>query len=289
VTVADEVKAKISGVRTRRIARTILAWRTDSGQDQGEVAKAVGWSTAKQSRLETGKLPVTPADAMTLALHFGRPAEERDALFRDAQTAQSPRWLDQISTEAFAADVREYVALEAEASALLMFKIDVMPGLFQTEDYARAVEATGSAIGNVRHEDRVRARIRRQARLQDESPLSVRCVLTEAVLRVQVGGRETWLGQLHRIADLMELPNVDLRLVRSESGAYPAMGYPFSVLRFEDGEPDIGYIELLRAGVYLEQEGEVEPYVDLFEKLWVAAEDPSGSRGLLREIIEVAA
>ena len=286
---ADEVKVRQSGVRARRIARTILGWRTDSGQDQGAVAKAVGWSTAKQSRIETAKLPLTPADVMTLALHFGRPADERDALFRDAQAAQSYRWLDQISTEAFAADVREYVALEAEASHLLIFKIDVVPGLFQTEDYARAIESMGSAAGDVRHEDRVQARIRRQARLQDESALSVRCVLTEAVLRIQVGGRETWLGQLQRIADLMELPNVDLRFVRSKSGAYPAMGYPFSILRFEDGEPDIGYIELLRAGVYLEQEGEVEPYVDLFETLWASAEDPSGSRGLLMEIIGAAA
>ncbi len=286
---ADEVKVKIPGVRMRRIARMILAWRIDSGQDQGEVAKSVGWSTAKQSRLETAKLPVSPADVMTLALHFGRPADERDALFRDAQAAQSPRWLDQISAEAFAADVREYVALEAEASALLIFKIDVVPGLFQSEDYARAVESMGSAVGYVRHEDRVQARIRRQARLQDESALSVRCVLTEAVLRLQVGGRETWLGQLRRIAELMESPNVDLRFVRSESGAYPAMGCPFSILRFEDDEPDIGYIELLRAGVYLEQEGEVEPYVDLFEKLWTSAEDPSGSHGLLMEIIEEAA
>ncbi|MEU8637677.1 helix-turn-helix transcriptional regulator [Amycolatopsis sp. NPDC048633] len=285
---ADEVKTKTAGVRMRRIARTILAWRTATGQDQMEVAKAVGWSTAKQSRIETAKLPITPADVMTLALHFGRPADERDALFRDAQAAQSSRWLDQISAEAFAADVREYVALESEASEARIFKIDVVPGLFQTEDYARAISKLGSAPDDERREERVQARIRRQARLQDEAPLGVRCVLTEAVLRLQVGGHEAWLGQLRRIADLMELPNVDIRFLKSGNGAYRAMGYPFTVLSFDDAEPDIGYIELLRAGVYLEQEAEVQPYVEAFEELWTSAEEPAGSRGLLMEIIGAA-
>ncbi|UZF73859.1 helix-turn-helix domain-containing protein [Amycolatopsis mediterranei] len=285
---ADETKAKTAGVRMRRIARTILAWRTASGQDQMEVAKAVGWSNAKQSRIETAKLPITPADVMTLALHFGRPAEERDALFRDAQAAQSSRWLDQISAEAFAADVREYVALESEASEARIFKIDVVPGLFQTEDYARAISMLGSAPDDERREERVQARIRRQARLQDEAPLRVRCVLTEAVLRLQVGGREAWLEQLRRIADLMEVPNVDIRFLKSENGAYRAMGYPFTVLSFDDSEPDIGYIELLRAGVYLEQDTEVQPYVEAFEELWTSAEEPAESRELLTEIIGAA-
>lgn len=285
---ADEIKVKAAGVRMRRIARTILTWRTESGQDQMEVAKAVGWSNAKQSRIERAKLPITPADVMTLALHFGRPAEERDALFRDAQAAQSSSWLDQISAEAFAADVREYVALESEASEARIFKIDVVPGLFQTEGYARAISMLGSAPDDERREEQVQARIRRQARLQDEEPLRVRCVLTEAVLRLQVGGREVWIEQLMRIAELMGLPNVDIRLLKSEHGAYRAMGYPFTVLSFDDSEPDIGYIELLRAGVYLEQEAEVQPYVEAFEELWTSAEEPAGSRELLMEIIGAA-
>ncbi|EOD68644.1 helix-turn-helix domain-containing protein [Amycolatopsis vancoresmycina] len=284
----DEVKAKTSGVRMRRIARTIAAWRLESGQDQVEVAKAVGWSNAKQSRIETAKLPITPADVMTLALHFSRPPDERDALFRDAQTAHSSRWLEQISADAFAADVREYVALESEASEVRIFKIDVVPGLLQTEDYARAISKLGSAPDDEQFEGRVQARIRRQARLQDEAPLGVRCVLTEAVLRIQVGGRETWLGQLRRIAELMELPNVDIRFLKSENGAYRAMGYPFSVLGFDDNEPDIGYIELLYAGVYLEQKAEVQPYVEAFDELWMSAEEPDGSRELLMEIIGAA-
>ncbi|WP_240522028.1 helix-turn-helix domain-containing protein [Amycolatopsis vastitatis] len=285
---ADEVKAKTPGVRMRRIARTILAWRIESGQDQVEVAKAVGWSNAKQSRIETAKLAVTPVDVMTLALHFGRPADERDALFRDAQTAQSSRWVEQISADAFAADVRDYVALEAEASGVRIFKIDVVPGLFQTEGYARAISKLGSAPDDDQYEERVQARIRRQARLQDEAPLGVRCVLTEAVLRLQVGGREAWLEQLRRIAELMELPNVDIRFLKSANGAYRAMGYPFSVLGFEDNEPDIGYIELLGTGVYLEKTAEVQPYVEAFEELWTSAEEPDGSRELLREIIGAA-
>ncbi|MET8847485.1 helix-turn-helix transcriptional regulator [Amycolatopsis sp. NPDC004625] len=283
----DEVKAKTSGVRMRRIARTIAAWRLESGQDQVEVARAVGWSNAKQSRIETAKLPITPADVMTLALHFGRPPDERDALFRDAQTAHSSRWLEQISADAFAADVREYVALESEASEVRIFKIDVVPGLLQTADYARVIDTTVASDGGL-SEERVQARIRRQARLTDDSPLAVRCVLTEAVLRIQVGGRETWLGQLRRIAELMELPNVDIRFLKSERGAYYAMGYPFSILSFDDNEPEIGYIELLRTGVYLEQEAEVRPYVDAFGRLWEAAEDADGSRALLLGIIGAA-
>jgi transcriptional regulator with XRE-family HTH domain len=273
----------------RRIARTLLAWRTESGQTLADVAKAVGWSVSKQSRLETVKLPVMPADVMTLALHFGRSPEEREALFRDAQTAQSPRWLDQISADAFAADVREYVSLEAEAGEVRIFKIDVVPGLFQTMDYARAIETASLSVGGEGNgnvlEDRVRARIQRQARLRDEVPLRGRAVLAEAVLRIQVGGTAVWRGQLQKIAELMALPNLDIRFLRSENGAYAAMGYPFNILSFDDDEPDVGYIELLGKGVYLEQEPEVRPYVQAFDELWESAASPEESSDLLAGIV----
>ncbi|WP_326950915.1 helix-turn-helix domain-containing protein [Amycolatopsis sp. NBC_01307] len=285
---SDEVKPKPSGVRMRRIARTILTWRKESGQDQQEVANAVGWSNAKQSRIEGAKLPATPADVMTLALHFGRSVEEREALFRDAQTVGSARWLEQVSDEAFAADVREYVALEAEAAEVRIFKVDVMPGLFQTADYARAIEDLISKAGDGPREDRVRARIQRQGRVQDGTTLRVRCALTEAVLRIEVGGRATWLGQLRRIVELMGLPNVDIRVIKSASGAYRAMGYPFSILGFAANEPDIGYVELLGTGIYLEQEAEIEPYAEAFDELWETAEGSDESRDLLSEIIGAA-
>ncbi|MEW2507893.1 helix-turn-helix transcriptional regulator [Amycolatopsis sp. NPDC047767] len=289
---ADEAKP-VPNIRTRRIAQAIAAWREESGQTLEEVASGAGWSKSKQSRLENAAGPITPVDVVTLAMHFRRPVKERESLFQDAQTAQTKQWWDQISADAFAADVRSYVALEAEAEEVRTFKIDVIPGLFQTESYARAMEyaalfpedqdADGVAAAV---EERVGARIQRQSRLTDDTPLRVRAILAEAALRNQVGGTEVWREQLQRLAELMTLPNVEIRFQRPEDGAYLAMGQPFSLLTFAKGVSEVGYVELRRVGVYLEKDAEVREQIRTFDVMWESAAGPDASAKLLAGIIE---
>ena len=288
----EEPRPGTPSVRVRRLARTLAGWRAESGQTLEEVAKGVGWSRSKQSRIESAAAPIVPVDVLALAMYFERPGQEREVSFQEARVAAAPHWWDRAPVDAFFPDVRDYIALEAEAAEVHTYKVDVVPGLFQTEDYARAVEAAsffaderGDEGWDEIREHRVRARLQRQDRLAEEVPLEVRAVLAEAALHVRVGGEKTWRGQLERLAELMALPNVELRILKNTSGAHPAMGYPFTLLRFDGDESDVCYVELLRSGLYLEREAELRPYRLAFGEVWERAAGQAESRELVEALI----
>ena len=271
-------------VRMRRIARTLLKWRESRDLNGADVAKQAGWSGSKQSRLENATQPIQPADVVTLALIYGIPAEERDAVFNSCLGAQKQGWWDAVTTDALVEDFVGYVELEAEAATVHAFTIDLIPGLLQTENYAAAISDAylPRASAEVKRE-RVKARSLRQDRLTDENPIQVCAVLTEGALRTRVGSPEVMRQQLERLVELSKLPNVDLRVIPA-AGAYPAMGTPFHILSFASGYPDIGYVDLLGKGVYLEEPEEVEPYRDNFAGLQEVAWSARKSRTLIADI-----
>jgi transcriptional regulator with XRE-family HTH domain len=272
-------------IRLRRTARTLREWREPTGWQSGEVAAKAGWSTAKQSRLENATQPITPADVMTLALLYDIAEPVRDKTFKATLAAQERGWWEQIEKEALAADVLSYVELESEASKVLVFKIDLIPGLLQTSEYAGAIARTAlPAVSDEVVQHRVDARIRRQARIEDGAPLPVAAVVTEAALRLLVGGSGVMRRQLGRLVSLSTLPTIDLRVIAAESGAYPAMGNAFSILSFASGEPDVGYVELVEKGVYLEEPEDVETYTLTFAGLQEVALSPEDSVELISTI-----
>jgi 5'-deoxynucleotidase YfbR-like HD superfamily hydrolase len=272
-------------IHLRRIARTLREWREPTGWRSGEAAAKAGWSTAKQSRLENATQPITPADVMTLALLYDIAEPVRDKTFKATLAAQERGWWEQIEKEALAADVLSYVELESEASKVRVFKIDLIPGLLQTSEYAAAVShayipsATDELV-----QHRVDARMKRQARVEDGDPLRVEAILTEASLRLVIGGTGLMRRQLGRLVSLSTLSNVDLRVIAATSGAYPAMGTAFSILSFASDEPDVGYVELIDQGVYLEEPNDVETYRLNFAGLCEVALSPTDSVELISTI-----
>ncbi|MQA07493.1 MAG: helix-turn-helix domain-containing protein [Pseudonocardiaceae bacterium] len=272
-------------VRLRRIARALREWRESTGLGSGEVAGKAGWSAAKQSRLENASQPITPADVMTLALLYDVPESARNDVFHAALHAQQQGWWDAVAKGALAADVLSYVELESEASSVRTFKIDLMPGLLQTAEYAEAISRANLPRTS---EDilrrRVAARVQRQARLEGDNPINVEAVLAEGALRTQVGGPDVMRQQLEHLVELSSRRHVELCVVAARSGAYPAMGTPFSILSFDNGDPDIGYVELVSRGVYLEEPEEVEPYKLGFTGVQEVALDPRESVELISTI-----
>jgi transcriptional regulator with XRE-family HTH domain len=268
----------------RRIAGTLLKWRESRKVTGGEIAKQAGWSISKQSRLENATQPIQPAEVITLALIYGIPEVERDAVFNSCLKAQKQGWWDAVGKDALVDDVVGYVELESEATTVRTFKIDLVDGLLQTADYATAIgkAALPRASAKIVRE-RVEARAMRQDRLTGENPIQVEAVFAEGALRARIGGPEVMRRQLDRLAELAELPNVDLRAIPA-TGAYPAMGTPFSILSFGTGYPDVGYIELLDKGTYLEEPEDVEPYRTNFAGLQEVAWSPRKSRTLIADI-----
>lgn len=274
----------VPSVRMRRIARTLLNWRESRNLKGAEVAARAGWSTAKQSRLENATQPIQPAEVVTLALIYGIPEDERDSVFNSCLTAQRQGWWDAVGKDALVEDFVGYVELEAEATTVRTFKIDLIHGLLQTADYAVAIGEAylPQAAAKVKRE-RVEARVKRQERLTSENPIQVEAVLAEGALRTRVGGPEVMRQQLERLIELAKLPNVDLRVIPA-AGAYPAMGTPFSILSFASGYSDVGYIELLGKGIYLEEPEDLEPYRINFAGLQGVAWSSRKSRTLIAEI-----
>jgi transcriptional regulator with XRE-family HTH domain len=272
-------------VRLRRIARILRGWREEHGIRSGTAATRAGWSAAKQSRLETAGQPISPADVMTLALIYDVPEEERTKLFHAALTAQEKGWWEEVAKGALVDDVMDYVELESEATELKTFKIDLVHGLFQTEEYTAAlVRAFRPQPTEATTRRRVQARVKRQDRILGENPLRVESILTEGALRLVVGGPAVMCAQLGRLRELGALPHVAIRVLPAASGAYPGMGTGFNIVSFEDDAPDVGYVEVLSKGVYLEAPEDVETYKVCFAETWELALDEQESAKLITTV-----
>jgi hypothetical protein len=194
-----------------------------------------------------------------------------------------PEWLDL------------YIGLEAAANRISWYESDLVPGLFQTEGYARALLRDDLPD---REEDevnrRVQVRLTRQAILRRPiDPPLLKVALRESVLRCPVGGNEVMAAQLDRLGNASELPNVTLRVVPFMAGLNSGMqSGPFEILRFplngnaEDSEPPTVYLDLYAGSLYLDKPGEITRYDRAFGRIWDNALDEGASRDLLHTAAE---
>lgn len=261
------------GVRQRAIAKRLTAWRERSKLTRAEVAKRAGWSASKQTRLEAPSQEITPAEVMTVALVLDVPEDERTALFNRAQASMTPGWWDRIEQGAVTDDFRDYIELEADARRLRVFQLDVVHGLFQERDYGieqgrRTVPEPDEAVLI----SGVEARIRRQARLNDED-FSLEAVFAESILHNGLLPSAVMRAQRRKLIELAGLPGIELRILPSD-GASPPVGTGFSILSFGGAEdPDVGYIELPGGGVFLEDKEKVDLFGAAFSRLWGTPEN----------------
>lgn len=278
-------------VRRRRLAaelRRLREHRTLTGED---VADQLNWSTAKISRIENAKTGVRPADVRKLLELYDVGATHFEELLALARDAERKGWWEAYSAalpEKFAA----FVGLEAEATAADQWESQVIPGLFQTETYARqtilAVQPT-LQIPPSQVEARVEARLRRQEILTRDRPIELSVVLDESVLLRQRGDHAVMRTQLARLVEIAQLPNVNLRVLPLE-GAHPIDVGSFTLLRFAPVYDvkfhDVIYVEQLYSNFYFEEATDTYRYSLAYERLTAAAHDPATSVGRITEIAE---
>jgi hypothetical protein len=232
--------------------------------------------------LSETKAESSPANHVGLV--SGMPETGRNGVHTSYFRGPKVGWWDAVDEDALVNDALTYVELESEAEQVRTFKIDLIDGLLQTAEYAAAVVRANLPLASedlVRR--RVEARAHRQERLTGEHPIHIEAVLTEGALRNQVGGPHAMRRQLEWLLELGSLPHISLRVVPA-TGAYPAMGTPFYILSFTGGYSDIGYVELLDKGVYLDKPDDVEPYVTKFASLLRVALSQRKSGELIGEI-----
>lgn len=162
-----------------------------------------------------------------------------------------------------------------------------VPGLLQTEDYARAVIRGGLPHASRDEvERRVEVRMERQALLHNENPLNVWSIVDEAALRRQVGGAAVMQAQLRYLMEVSELPHVTLQVIPFDVGAHAGMPGSFVFMQFAEATiPDVIYIDSMAGELFLEEEGDVRRYRLIFEHLRAVAASPDASRSLIAPLV----
>jgi transcriptional regulator with XRE-family HTH domain len=270
------VQRLLVGAKLRRL-------RTDMGLSREEAAEAIRASEWKIHRLENGQVGFKERDLVDLLERYEvTDPDEVEELLDLAREANNPGWWQRYG-DVLPQWFRSYVDLESAAALIRTYEGQYVPGLLQTDDYMRAV-VQGAHLDDSSEEvgRRVRLRMARQTVLTREHPPRLWAVVDEAALRRPVGGPGVMKGQLERLIDAAELPNVTLQVLPLDVGAHPAMVGSFSVLRFPDQElPDVVYLEHLTGATYLNKPDEVDQYLHVMESICVRAAAPDQTVELL--------
>jgi hypothetical protein len=180
----------------------------------------------------------------------------------------------------------DFIGFEDEARSISNYQSLLIPGLLQTEDYATAlIHGTWPHAPTHEVENRVSARMERQALLIREDPPRLWAIMDEAAVRRLVGGRQVMRAQLDRLREAASRPNVTIQLIPFDAGSHPGMDGSFIVLEFPDpADQSIVYTESAAGSLFLEEEAEIRRYILMLEHLRAAALRPDESVSLLAAI-----
>lgn len=268
-------------VRGRRLARELRSLREDRNLTLQEVADRLDWSRATVSRVETGQTRPKVEDVAGLLDLYGVPSPQRDALLTLAREAGQRGWWTAYA-DVFAGS---YAALEDGASLIRCWDPQLIHGLLQTDDYARAVITAGRLLPRPEDiERRLAARKIRQQVLARPGAPEFRMIIDEAVLLRPIGGPKVLAAQLHHLVDTAARPNVTVRVVPFTANEHAGLDGRFTILSFADAaDPDIAYVEGTMGDVYLESAEEIAKHRDRFERIEAAALSPEESSLRIRE------
>jgi hypothetical protein len=245
-------------------------------------ARQLDMSKSNLSRIENAQIGIKPRDVRAALALYQVTGDDAEALIEIARGAQQRGWWQNYS-DVLPEWFEFYVGLEAEAESLRTYEAESVPGLLQTEAYAR--EMFRRTAGEEGLERKVAARLRRQEVLHRQSPpVDLSVVLNEAVLLRPVGGRAVMAEQLTRMSQVAQLPNVTCHVLPFAAGGHPAMSTPYVILTFADAaDQSVVYLDNLTLGLALEEAGHVRGYRLVHEELCRMALGPAESLTRIEE------
>jgi transcriptional regulator with XRE-family HTH domain len=251
-------------------------------EDAGNVIRA---SHSKMSRLESGRVGFKDRDVVDLFVYYGVTDQAQIQALRAIATRANSRGWWQDYSDILPSWFEEYISLEEAAIEIHGFEVQFVPGLLQTEEYARAVTllsySNPKEIGR-----RVSLRMARQARLSGAAPVSLGIVLDEATLIRPIGGVSVMRAQLKHLIEMAQRPNVTIQVLPFKAGGHAAAGGPFSVLHFAESDlSDVVFLEQLASGQYLEKPELVRKYLAVMESLRFEAATPADSIDKLQAML----
>jgi transcriptional regulator with XRE-family HTH domain len=242
-------------------------------------------SRSKISRIETGRVGLKIRDIEDLLTLYGvTDPHERSQILDLARQSSTPDWWTKYG-DLLPGWFESYLGLESAAETIRGFQVQFIPGLFQTEDYARAVTRLGHQTAAPEEiERRVTLRLQRQELITRPTPPRVWMIMDEAVLRRAYGGAEVMCAQLRHLLAMARLPHVTLQVVPFAHGGHAAASGSFSILRFAERDlPDIVYIEQLTSAIYLDQRPDVEHYLEVVHQLSGEALTPAETENFIEQ------
>ncbi len=271
-------------LRARRLALELLRRREAAGLTREEAARQLEWSTSTIFRIETGRSRPQPGNVRVLLELYGVTGPERDGLIRLAREARQPGWWHSFR-DVLPNPYEVFIGLEAGAASIRNFEPVVVPGLLQTEEYARQMSRGGPReLDREDIERRVQVRMERQRILTREDRPRLWAVLDEAVIRRTVGGPEVMREQLRHLIECAEQGKTTLQVVPFSAGAHAGTTGPFIILDFpEPTDPSVVYVETLAGDLYLEERADVDRYTLAFDRLLAAALHPDDSVRLVQQ------
>jgi transcriptional regulator with XRE-family HTH domain len=263
----------------RQLGAELRRLRVVAGLTIERVAQHLECSDSKISRIERGQVSATPRDVGDMLDLYPVDDWKREELVQLARQARRRPWWEVEFHDLPLA----YASYEAAARTIGTYQVQLVPGLLQTEDYARAVlRALRPGLEPPDVEGRIEVRIRQQAILTRPEPPGVHAVLDEAVLRRPVGSAAVMRQQLERLLTWIEHPNVTVQILPFAAGEHAGMDGAFVLFGF-GGPPemDVVYLENTTNDFLLEEGDAVARYRVLFGHLREQALDPEESRAVI--------
>jgi hypothetical protein len=274
-------------VKRRRLATELHASRERAGLTIDDVAQQLEWSAAKVSRIENARVRVLARDVKHLLRIYqvkeGSP--DWDILVTLAREAHQKGWWYPYS-DAMGESFRTYIGLEAAAATLRTYESECVPGLLQTEDYARAIISSAlSARTDEAIDKNVAVRMARQSLLTQDQPPELWAVVNEAGIRSLVGGPAVMRAQLDRLLEASHQPHVTLQVMPFSTGAHPGMAGAFTILSFaEPADPEVIYVNYSSGSLFLEKPEELSRCALIFNHLRAVALSMGQSRDIIARI-----
>ncbi|MET8046561.1 helix-turn-helix transcriptional regulator [Streptosporangium sp. NPDC005286] len=273
-------------VRLRRLASELRRLRQAAGLSQDDVTEKTHVNIVTLYRIETAKTKPQLRTLLALLDIYGVTGDTRADLIALQKEAKQRGWLH--SFEASLPDqYTALIGLEAEAEQAINYESLFIPGLLQTEDYIRAmIRGVRPTATDEEIENRVSARLQRQALLEGDTPLRLWAILDQAALLRQVGGASVMRAQLKHLAQQARRPHITIQVIPFSAGAHPGMPGSFIVLKFAEDNFDVVYIDSMAGDLFLEKESDIEMYNHMCQHLRAVALSPADTTALLASLRE---
>ncbi|MEU7179752.1 MULTISPECIES: helix-turn-helix domain-containing protein [Streptomyces] len=275
-------------VRRRRLAAKLLEFREQAGKSPEEAAERIGCHRTKINRIENARLGISLGELRDLMTFYEVDGDTSlvDDMVSLARRSREPGWVQRagLARPSFT----DFIDYEKTADYIRSYESNLITGLLQTPDYARAVlSAPPSTLGDKEIEALVESRIKRQELLNRTDPPRVCVIETEAALRLQVGGRQTMRKQLDHLETMAGYPSVEVQVIPDRAGAHAGLSGSFVLFGFPNPTySDVVCVEHRTGTLYMETQEETAEYTLIFDSLRSIALSPGDSLDVIAQVRE---